>query len=42
MDLEHLGRAQVNSRVLEIIKHQSAIDSLCFPEVNALPIYLFH
>jgi CRAL/TRIO domain len=32
LDLEHLTMGQLNSRTMEIIKEQSAIDSLCFPE----------
>ena len=33
MDLEHLSRSTVNAKVLDIIKHQSRVDALCFPEI---------
>lgn len=32
MDLDHLTTAQVSQRALNIIKTQTAIDSVCFPE----------
>jgi hypothetical protein len=32
LDLEHLTTAQLGSRALAIIKQQTAIDSVCFPE----------
>lgn len=32
LDLDHLKASQLNSRTLAIIKKQSFIDSLCFPE----------
>jgi len=32
LDLDHLKASQLNSRTLAIIKKQSSIDSLCFPE----------
>lgn len=32
IDLAHLSSTQVNKRALNIVKEQSAIDSLCFPE----------
>jgi hypothetical protein len=32
LDLDHLKPSQLNSRTLGIIKKQSSIDSLCFPE----------
>jgi hypothetical protein len=32
LDLDHLTTSQLTSRALAIIKEQSAIDSLCFPE----------
>lgn len=32
LDLEHLTMGQLNSKSLAIIKEQSAIDSVCFPE----------
>jgi len=32
LDLEHLTTAQLSSRALSIVKQQTAIDSLCFPE----------
>jgi len=32
LDLDHLKASQLNSRTLGIIKMQSSIDSLCFPE----------
>lgn len=32
MDLAHLSTSQLNSRTMSIIKEQSKIDSLCFPE----------
>jgi hypothetical protein len=32
LDLEHLTMGQLSSRALAIIKEQSAIDSVCFPE----------
>ena len=32
LDLENLTMGQLNSKTLAIIKEQSAIDSLCFPE----------
>jgi len=33
MDLEHLSRSTVNAKVLDIIRHQSRVDALCFPEI---------
>jgi hypothetical protein len=35
LDLEHLSTSQLGSRSLAIIKEQSFIDSLCFPETMA-------
>lgn len=32
LDLEHLTLAQISQRTLNIVKEQSTIDSLCFPE----------
>jgi len=33
MDLEGLSRATCNSKVLNIVQHQSRVDALCFPEI---------
>jgi hypothetical protein len=35
LDLAHLSTSQLNSRAMSIIKEQSFIDSLCFPETMA-------
>ena len=32
MDLKHLSSSQLSKRCLKLVKEQSAIDSLCFPE----------
>jgi hypothetical protein len=40
LDLDGLSSTALSSRVMSMIKHQSYVDSLCFPEVSIVEVFI--